>query len=437
MDFRSSAKRGPKMRIVLPAALIMLGIIGVIKLLDVRDTRIHWARYEALPEISRLVDLDRRVEAYEMAERAEKYIPDDPNLIKLWRSISRNVAITTTPNGADVYRSEYGAKASKWTFVGRTPIKKIRVPVGLYRWKIEKAGFVQVMGSLFPSPYWSSLASVNIRLDAVGKEPAGMVRVTTDNTAQALDIPGFENVPPVALNDYWIDRYEVSNKQYKGFIDAGGYRTRSFWEEPFSTSGVSISWPDAMRLFHDSTNRPGPSNWIQGEYPAGMDAYPVSGINWFEAAAYAKFADKTLPTIWQWRHAAGTRSSPFIVPASNFGGEGPSPVGSRGGSGPWGTYDMAGNVKEWCWNQSMAGKRYILGGAWDEPHTCSRMLMHGHLMIVFLTLGFVAQSMSYRPQEKQKKTQSSVRRETIAGRSPLPTMCLKLTRACTRMIGNR
>ena len=93
---------------------------------------------------------------------------------------------------------------------------------------------------------------------------------------------------------------------------------------------------------------------------------PVTGVSWYEAAAFAQWAGKSLPTIFHWSRGADQRLSADVVPASNFGSRGVLPVGRSGGVTRAGTVDMAGNVKEWCWNTAGA-KRYILGGAWNEP----------------------------------------------------------------------
>jgi pimeloyl-ACP methyl ester carboxylesterase len=89
-------------------------------------------------------------------------------------------------------------------------------------------------------------------------------------------------------------------------------------------------------------------------------------VSWYEAAAYAAFAGKSLPTMYHWYRAANLGRFADILTVSNFSGKGPAPVGSHKGLGPFGTYDMAGNVKEWCSNET-DNRRFLLGGAWDEP----------------------------------------------------------------------
>jgi len=174
--------------------------------------------------------------------------------------------------------------------------------------------------------------------------------------------------PEVTVPEYWIDRVEVTNRQFKAFVDSGGYRRRELWTEPFVKNGRTLTWEQAMADFRDATGRPGPSTWELGSYPEGQADFPVGGVSWYEAAAYAAFAGKRLPTVYHWARAAGSNGIfSEILDTSNYSGKGPKPAESAGGLGPFGTLGMAGNVKEWCWNETTQGKRYILGGAWDEP----------------------------------------------------------------------
>ena len=80
----------------------------------------------------------------------------------------------------------------------------------------------------------------------------------------------------------------------------------------------------------------------------GLWAADLMGITGEEAAAYAKFAGKSLPSVHHWRRAYGTGFSlPYVLPRSNFAGDGPALVGEYAGMGPFGTFDMAGNAREW------------------------------------------------------------------------------------------
>jgi dienelactone hydrolase len=207
-------------------------------------------------------------------------------------------------------------------------------------------------------------------LDKKGTVPPGMVRVQAVREQRGLFIVKTD----VELsNDFYIDRYEVTNKQYKEFVNAGGYGNKKYWNQKFIQRGRELTWEQAMERFVDESGQHGPSNWQGGDYPRGQDDYPVSGVSWYEAAAYAEFAGKSLPTQYHWQMAKGV-STPFgdivnifsDVPAhSNFNGKGPVQVGTLAGMTSYGAFDMAGNVREWCWNETPKG-RLILGGAWDD-----------------------------------------------------------------------
>jgi eukaryotic-like serine/threonine-protein kinase len=359
----------PRVLIPLLLVVILLGA-GAARLIK-RNRDARWAREFAVPEISQLSDQGKFGAAYALASKAEKFIPRDLTLARLWPVISYQLSLETSPPGVDVYRKDYVDPSAPWEFVGKTPLKT-RQPRGMFIWKFEKPGFSTVLRTTFALipriavPPGEQVAG-SVTLDEVDKIPAGMVRVSPAKYPKTLFIPGYEGMPELELKDYWIDQHEVTNRQFKAFVDQGGYQKREYWKVDFVRDGKRLSWDESIALFRDGAGRPGPKGWVQGEYPNGQDDLPVTGISWYEAAAYAEFAGKSLPTIYHWNRAAGPFSASYIVPTSNFGGSGVVPVGSKQDISPWGNYDMAGNVKEWIWTEAESGKRYVLGGGWDEP----------------------------------------------------------------------
>ena len=193
-------------------------------------------------------------------------------------------------------------------------------------------------------------------LDATGTSPPGTVRVTE----WTQEVKGM----PTKFADFFIDRYEVTNRQYKKFLDEGGYQRPEFW-----SALQPVPFQKAIKSFTDQTGLPGPSTWRSGDYVSGQDAYPVSGVSWYEAAAYAKWAGKELPTTYHWLRAYRTGPIDFmlawILPASNLEGSGPTAVGLRNSVTRFGAFDMAGNVREWTRN-AVGDERYILGGGWKD-----------------------------------------------------------------------
>jgi dienelactone hydrolase len=180
-------------------------------------------------------------------------------------------------------------------------------------------------------------------------------------------MPGLEHLAPRDPGTFLMDRYEVTNSDYKRFVESGAYEDPKYWKHPFIMGGRRLAWEEAMKMFVDRTGRRGPATWDVGDFPAGKERYPVAGISWYEAAAYAEFAGKKLPTIYHWDRVAFTWASSVIVPFSNLRGDGPREVGSTNGMNRFGVHDLGGNVREWCFNESSRGDRFILGGGWNDP----------------------------------------------------------------------
>ncbi len=320
-----------------------------------------WLRTEVVPEIHRLVDGDKPLAAHLLALQTDAARPADPTLVDVWRTFAARATITSEPPGALVSIRNYDGPDQTWHALGKTPLNNAWFPKdGFYRLRFELDGYrpEEVAAS-----YWWLLESGRFPLDRLGTIPDGLVRVP------GVEVTGPALEPQSKVGGYLLDRYEVSNKRYKAFIDAGGYQRPELWKHPFSENGHALTFEQAMARFVDRTGRPGPSTWELSDFPKGQADYPVSGVSWYEAAAYAAFEGRDLPSVKHWRRAAGVSGARWIVPASNFADKGPAPVGQYPAIGRFGASDMAGNVREWCFNEEdgASGFRFILGGGWNDP----------------------------------------------------------------------
>jgi formylglycine-generating enzyme required for sulfatase activity len=171
----------------------------------------------------------------------------------------------------------------------------------------------------------------------------GTDEVDTEDKATEYGItkPWFMDEHPahqVQLPAFYMDRYEVTNAQYREFLQQTGRRP--------------------------------PPDWAGGNYPGGKDRHPVVHVTWDDASAYCLWAGKRLPTEAEWEKAAhGTdgRKYPwgneFDGGRANLNGQigTTTPVGQyENGKSPYGVHDMAGNVWEWTadWYGPYPGNDY-------------------------------------------------------------------------------
>ncbi len=180
--------------------------------------------------------------------------------------------------------------------------------------------------------------------------PPGMVLVDsgeftmgsgeTDRQNHALSLglikPWYADESPerrVYLKGFYIDKFEVTNRKYYIFCQAADHKP--------------------------------PRTWGGLKYPEGEDDLPVSHVNFYDAAAYAEWAGKRLPSEAEWEKAARGPlgniypwGNKFILSVAHVSAsgktrpdDGPRPVGSfPQGASPYGAMDMVGNLWEWVWD---------------------------------------------------------------------------------------
>ncbi|MFB0546688.1 MAG: formylglycine-generating enzyme family protein [Anaerolineae bacterium] len=163
---------------------------------------------------------------------------------------------------------------------------------------------------------------------------------------------------------FYIDRYPVTNEEYKRFVDATGYPVPCY----------EVSWGDFEGY-----------NWDEEQctYPPGKEKHPVVLVSWEDALTYAEWAGKRLPTEAEWERAArgtdgrrwswGNEFLPGRCNSKEAGIAGTTPVGqfSPDGDSPEGVGDVVGNVWEWTSSlyrpypyDSQDGRESLEANAW-------------------------------------------------------------------------
>ena len=197
----------------------------------------------------------------------------------------------------------------------------------------------------------------------IGAEPNPMVVIPEGRFIMGTDyrLPDEGPAHEVELSAFRIDVYEVTNLQYKAFIDATGRRS--------------------------------PGHFRNRTYPDGKADHPVTFVSWHDAEAYCAWAGKRLPTDQEWEKAGrGTEgrmfpwgnefsiakaNTPVRWAALKMQGD-TTPAGAfEAGRSPYGLYDMTGNVWEWTASWYAAypgntrstesyGEKYktLKGGSW-------------------------------------------------------------------------
>jgi formylglycine-generating enzyme required for sulfatase activity/pimeloyl-ACP methyl ester carboxylesterase len=352
------------LKLAIPALLLVIAGVALIPPWQKKE---H-ARNVLLPAIQDIAATMFRSnrQIFDMAVEVEKHLPNDPTLAKLWPSIATSVSIETEPPGAEVFWKDYDTPAAEWRSAGVTPLKDVKVPRDYLRMEVRKPDYQTIELAAPSFSLGIRPIVVHLRMDSTGSLPENMVRIPKSTTE--MQIMGIEKYGPRDVPEFLIDKFEVTNKQFKAFVDAGGYTNEAYWTFPILEDARVIPLKAALATFTDRTGRQGPATWEAGSYPDGTENHPVTGVSWYEAAAYAAFAHKQLPTVFHWAAVADTSRSEFLLPLSNFSGKSTSVVGSLAGFSTFGVYDLAGNAREWTFNQrGKSNQHFILGGGWTDP----------------------------------------------------------------------
>jgi sulfatase modifying factor 1 len=189
-----------------------------------------------------------------------------------------------------------------------------------------------------------------------------------------------EEKKKLILPAYWIDKTPVTNAEFMQFVQATGYITTAE-RTGVGCANIHGKWEDIRGAC-----------W---RYPGGdelgdignIEDHPVVQVSWGDAMAYARWANKRLPTEQEWEKAArggdgrnypwGEQKPTRRLCNFNLHEGRTTPVGkySPQGDSPYGCVDMSGNVWEWTSSKGENGGKVLRGGGWSHPAENVRLVL--------------------------------------------------------------
>ena len=373
----SSSRRG----LVIASLVVVVAATSGYLLYDYRQAQD--AKVAAMAEFQTALELteqDRYGEAFAILQSIESTIGDLAEFQSLFEEITIEIDPRVSDPDAVVRFRPYDAPDADFVEVSD---QSNRAPLGGLLLRVEKPGFeTRELAVANPGPMTGTVPEdmlqyldypiPEIELYETGEVPEGMVRVprTDINVFLAGFAVATEGDQRRLIPAFDIGKYEVTNREFKAFVDDGGYGRPEFWRGQTTIDGSVID-DTIIDAFTDTSGRPGPATWELGNYLPGTADDPVGGISLYEARAFARYSGMSLPTIHHFTRAAygpveGIYPiAPFVARGSNFGQVGAEPATTKRGVGPWGTFHTAGNNREWVWNTTDE-LGISLGGAWTN-----------------------------------------------------------------------
>ena len=320
---------------------------------------------QVIPEIIELYDSGQIGKAFLKSKALFEEYPSNEIIENYFKKSSKYAYLKTDTSGVDI--SVQYAEDSIYNYIGQTPIDSFLVP---NTWPSHKLKLTYNNVDFVKE--WSDNHNYRFPNKTISI-PDGHKVILGSDPWMFLQGVNFEDIK---LNSFSISNNEVSNKEYQKFVDSDGYENQRYWDFPFQVGDKIYDFNSSIKLFVDKYGKLGPSNWSYGKHPTGLGNHPVTGISWFEARAFARFSNLSLPNIYQWLYASGIPDNWSVVDlsvtkGSNYNSTQTREVDNKNGSYN-GLNNIGGNVKEWTLNPNGDNKdKYsILGGSFKEaPYT--------------------------------------------------------------------